>query len=285
MSYQYVEFDGVDLPLFNHSQNHSPMSSDATLRDSIGGSYDWRGATRKKGRKQTISLSGVYLGEVTYLTDGLGNYLVDESGNFIVAGHAKEMLRSQVADLMAKKGVRGQLWREDLSTDDRQWKTARLLQVNWQRKYDDHAVIANMSCAFETSMEFWHAEEATETSVNAVAATPKALNITNNGQQVDDAVITITHTSGTITAIAFLDHATGVDWTWTGSLSGGTILTIDCGAQTIRKGSTDSYSGFALGGSHTAAGWLPLSSGENAFGVTLTGGNATVTVSHYDQYA
>ena len=285
MSYQFVEFDGVDLPLFNHSQNHSPMASDATLRDSIGGAYDWVGAARKKGRKQVISLTGVYLGEVAYLTDGLGNFLVDESGNFIVAGHAKEMLKSQVADLMAKKGVRGQLWREDLALEERQWKTARLLQVNWQRKYDDHAVIANMSCTFETSMEFWHEEDATETSVSAVASTPVALNITNNGQQVDDAVITITQTSGTITAVAFLDHATGVDWTWTGTLVLGQILTIDCDRQTIRKDSSDAYSGFALGGSHSAAGWLPLASGENALGVTVTGGDATVTVSHYDQYA
>lgn len=284
MSYKYVRFDGVSLPLYDHRQAHTPMAAESALRDSIGGAYDWRGTKRKKGRKQTIPISGVYLGETEYLIDELYNYIVDESGNRIIAGNGYQVLQSQIDDLMAKVGVRGQLWREHIYDGTLEWKMARLLQMPWPRTFEDKGVIANVSCTFETSMEFWHAETATENSVNAVASTPISLNLTNLGQEIDDAVLTVTHTSGTITVIAIVDYANGISWTWTGSLSGGNTLTFDCGAKTIRLGDSDSYSGFALGSLHSGAGWLPLAAGENSLSVTLAGGNATVTVSHYNQY-
>lgn len=284
MSYIYTTFDGVNLPLFDHSQNHSLMVAESSFMDSVGGTFDWIGTTRRKGRKQNISFTGVYLGELEYLVDETGDLLIDDLGDYLIVGNGKEMLVSQVAALLEKKGVRASLWRERLADDVLEWKTARLLQVTWPRKYEDHAVKANITCQFETSMEFWHAETATTTSASAVDGVTAGLMVDNAGQVVDDAIITVTRTSGTVTAVSLIGAELGINIAWAGSLGSGDVLTIDCGAQTVRKGSADAYSGFTLGGSHTARGWLPIASGPQSFVTLVTGGNATVSITHYNQF-
>lgn len=282
MGYRYVEFDGVSLPLFDHSQNHSPMPSEATLRDSIGGTYDWVGSARKKGRKQTISFTGVYLGETEYLVDDTGDRLVDDAGDYLIAGDAKQLLMASVAALMEKKGVRGQLWRERLTDDVLQWKTARLLQVNWPRKWEDHAVRADITCQLETAMEFWHAATESTSSGNASNGLVCPVAVSNGGERIDDARIEITCISGTLTAIAITGN--GIELAWTGSLASGETLVIDCSTQTVPAAGVDSYSGFSLGDDHTIAGWLQIDPGDNTYMVTVTGGNATVSIDYYEQF-
>lgn len=283
MSYQYTEFDGVALPLYDHSQAHDMMPSEPTLLDSVGGAYDWKGSGRRKGRKQLISLTGVYFGELTYLVDNVGDYLVDESGNYLIAGDAETMARDQITQLMAKKGVRGQLIRKRLDDDVEQWKTARLLSVAWPRKWEDHAVKGELTCQFETRMEYWHAASATSVPVNVASGTTRALFVQNSGEQIDDATITFERTTGTVTAVSLVCAELGISLSWTGSLGASETLTIDCDTQTIKENTTDAFSGFSLSG-HTAAGWLPIPSGNYVFYATSTGGNANVTISYYNQY-
>lgn len=282
MSYQYVKFLEIPLPLYDHEQAHDPMLSEPTLLDSVGGSYDWRGSNRQAGRKQIISGKGKYFGEITYLVDQSGNQIVDESGNSIITGNAQQTLAAEVRALMEKKGLRGPLWRNRLADSVLQWKTARLLQVNWPRKVEDHAIIAEVSYQFETQMEFWHAATPTISDDNATDGVPLILLVSNSGMTVEDSIISIARSSGTITSISIT--GVGIDITWAGSLGASDELVIDCGLQTIRKNDTDAYSGFALGVSHTAAGWMPLLPGDNLITVTVTGGNAAVENSHYNQY-
>jgi len=111
------------------------------------------------------------------------------------------------------------------------------------------------------------------------------LNVESLGEiQTDDAVMTITRTSGTITSVAVVCIANGINWTWAGSLGASEVLTIDCGNQTMRKNGVNAYSGYAKSGSHTANGWLPLREGINSLLITILGGNATIAVSHYAQF-
>lgn len=283
MSYQYTEFDDVSLPLYDHKQNHAGMPSEATLRDSIGGAYDWRGADRKAGRKQIINGGGKYFGEITYLVDELGDRILDEDDNPIISGDAVTTLAAEVRALMEKKGTRGQLWRRRLADDVLQWKTARLLEVDWPRKVEDHAIIAEVTYRFETLMEWWHADVVTETAGNASSGVPLELNVSNSGMTAEDAVITITRSSGTITQVVIT--ATGVSLKWVGSLGAADVLEIDCGRQTVRENGVDAYSGFTLESGHTVAGWLPLLPGASLIDFTVTGGNATCAVEHYNQYA
>jgi hypothetical protein len=282
MSYQYTAFDDIPLPLYDHKQSHASMASEPTLRDSVGGSYDWRGADRRAGRKQIISGQGKYFGEITYLTDEEGNLILDESDNPIITGNAQQTLAAEVRALMEKKGDRGQLWRNRLTDSVLQWKTARLLNVDWPRKVEDHAIIAEVSYQFETQMEFWHSEDATITDDSAVSGVPLVLTVPNSGMTAEDAIITIARSSGTITEVSIT--GTAIDITWAGSLGASAELVIDCGLQTVRKNGVDAYSGLTLESAHTAAGWLPLLPGDNLITVTVTGGNAAVEISHYNQF-
>lgn len=283
MSYQYTEFDGVPIALYDHAQDHSSMPSESALRDSIGGAWDWRGTTRRKGRRQVFSPSGKYFGETEVLVDETGDPLTDESGDYLIAGDGPTMLAAQVRALMEKKGSQAQLWRRRLVDGVLQWKTARLLAVQWQRKWDDHAIVADITAQFETMMEFWRAATATTASGSATDGVMLALSVDNDGETIDDATIVVTRTSGTITAVSLVCVELGINLSWTGSIGAGEALTIDCGAQTVRENGVDAYSGFSLSG-HTAAGWLPIRQGQYPFAATVTGGNATVSIQYYTQY-
>lgn len=283
MAYRYTEFDGVPLPTANFEQAHDIAPIESDLQDSVGSVYDYRGAARKAARKQTISLRGIYWGETGYMVDEAGNPIVDEAGNYLIAGDAVNMLRAQVDALRAKRGARGPLWRVRISDGARQWLTARLLQIAWQRTRPDMAVRAELSCLFESAMTAWRAETGTGVTASAAAATPTGLLVQNGGDvAVADAVLSVARTSGTITAVRV--QGPGIDWTWTGSIGAGQTLQVDCGSQTMRRSGADVYGGWVRAAAHTAPGWLPLALGDNPFLVTVAGGNATLTISHYNQF-
>lgn len=283
MAYRYIEFDGVPLPAANFEQQHDTAPVESDLLDSVGGVFAYHGNAPKRARRQTISLRGIYWGETDYLVDDLGNPIVDEAGNRLIAGDATAMLRSQVDALRAKRGRQGALVRVRMDDGAEQWLTARLLQIAWQRTRPDMAVRAELSCQFESAMTAWRAETATSVTVSAAAGVPTGL-LTQNGGDVPvaNATLAVARTSGTITAVRV--QGPGIDWTWTGTLDTGQTLTVDCGSQTMRRSGADVYGGWVRAAAHTAAGWLPLALGDNPFLVTVAGGNATITISHYNQF-
>lgn len=283
MAYRYIEFDGVPLPAANFEQQHDTAPVESDLLDSVGGVFAYHGNAPKRARRQTISLRGIYWGETDYLVDDLGNPIVDEAGNRLIAGDAAAMLRSQIDALRAKRGARGPLTRVRIDDGAEQWLTARLLQIAWQRTRPDMAVRAELSCQFESAMTAWRAETATSVTVSAAAGVPTGL-LTQNGGDVaaEDAILTVACTSGTITLVAVAGP--GISWTLTGSLGAGQALTVDDGAQTMRVAGADAYSGWTRAAGHTSSGWLPLELGDSAFTVTLTGGAGDVTLTHYNQF-
>jgi len=117
--------------------------------------------------------------------------------------------------------------------------------------------------------------------VSATAGVAASLVVTNSGLlPVYDGVLSIARTSGTITSVTV--SGGGVNFVWTGSIGAGQTLVIDAGAQTVTIGAADAYAGFALGA--TARDWLPLEVGINILSVTVVGGNATISMSHYNQW-
>lgn len=285
MAYRYTEFAGVPLPVGNLEQSHDTASIESDLIDSIGSAFSYHGSGAKPARKQALQLRGVYWGVTTYLTDEAGNTIVDEAGNRIVAGNARAMLRSQVDALRAQRGQSGPLWRVRISDNARQWLTARLLQVRHERKRADMALVAEITCLFESAMVAWRSESAATTSGNATAGAPLGLLASNGGDvDVHDATLTVLCTSGTVTSVRVQGPEAGIDWTWTGTLATGQTLIVDCGRQTMRRGNTDVYSGWSRAAAHTAPGWLPLAVGDNPLLVTVVGGSATATTSHYNQF-
>jgi len=284
MAYQLIEFDGVPLPLGNPEQDHTGTPVETALLDSIGGAFDYSGAARKRGRRQTISLSGVYDGETTYWVDEAGNRLVDEDGNYLIIGLGPNMLRNQVAALTEKRGVRGALVRKRFDDDVREQKTARLLAIGWRQTGQAGHLIAEVECTFETLDDAWRLETAATATASPTAGVLTALNPDNGGEAtILDAVLTVECTSGTITQLD-IDANVGIDLVWTGSLATGETLTMDCGAQTVQVDGVDSYSGFALGSGHTVAGWLLLEPGLTPLTVLCAGGAADVTITYYPKF-
>lgn len=282
MAYLIDEFDGINLPLYNPQQQDDTAPVDSALLDSVGGVFDYYGTAPRLARRQQIEITGIYLGRTAYLTDEAGNRLVDEAGNYLIAGDAENRLRAQLQALRAKTGVRGPLWRTRQDDGAREWITARLLRVTHGKRQEEMAVMATVTCLWESMHTAWRAEMATTTAGSAVDGIALGINVSNGGDvTVYDATLTITRTSGTITTMVVIGP--NIALSWTGSLASGSLV-IDCGAQTVEAAGADSYSGFELDTGHSARGWLPLETGITPLVITVTGGNATVTVTHYNQF-
>lgn len=282
MPYVLTEFNDVPLPAGMAEDDFSTGEAESALIDSVNGAFDYFGDRVRLPRRRTITQRGIYVGETAYLVDDAGNYIVDESGNRIIAGSATAMLRAAVDAIKAQQGQRGPLWRR---RDDGalQWARARLLRVDYPRTVEDAGRVAHVDCTFETLDAGWRAATATTTAASVSAGATAGLVVPNAGiVSVPDAVFSAAATSGTVTSVRV--QGQGIDWTWTGSLTTGQTLTVDAGAQTVRRGSADAYGGFARASGHTAAGWLPLAPGDNVLLVTVAGGNANITVTHYDQF-
>lgn len=285
MSYKLVQFGSVTLPsvMFQEDMSTAPVAS--TIAQSAGGSFDWRGANRQWPTAQQLTFRTMVRGETLYLIDEAGRQLIDELGNPLIAGTAQTILRNQVDALAGMIGQRDQLWRERLDDGVRQWRYARLLQARPRQDVEQWAAdVVEMEAAFEMANGGWRSQSATTTNGTLVSGGLVGLTINVGGNiEVRDAILTIT-ASGTITSLAITAAALGVSLAWTGSLSSGQVLTIDCGAQTVLRGSVNQYSGFSLAAGHTARGWLPLRNGLNTL-LVQSSGPGSVSVSRYDLYA
>lgn len=282
MAFMIYEFDGVALPQYNAEQDNNSASVDPSLVDSIGGVTDYYGTGQRLPRKYSIQINGLYFGETTYIVDDTGDFIVTDGGDFIIAGEGANVLRAQLQAIRSKVGVRGSLKRKRQDDNAIQWLTARLLRVEHPHKQEEMARRADVTCVWESAMVAWRAETMTTTSKSCTAV-PNALTVPNSGDvQVRDAVFTFT-ASAAVTSVRVTCPLLGVDWTWTGTLSSGQYLTVDNGAQTVRKGTANAYSGFVFNSAHTADRFLPINPGTNPIVVTVDG-TGTAKVEHYNQW-
>jgi hypothetical protein len=287
-SYQIYEFDGVALPLYNANQDLSTGIVDSPLIASAGGIVDvWPGIQRAP-RSTKLSVSGIYASPegTLMLVDYTGAQIVDHAGNRIYIATAPQHLRQQVDALRAKTGVVGRLWRR--RWDDQavaQWKTARLMSVAERSDRQHRTIMAQVECAFECPMANWRDASADVLTANLSSGGQVGMLLDSSGNAtIDDSTLTIAAVGGAISAITIAVPDLGIDLRWTGSLADGRTLTIDCGAQVVRIGSsTGVYSGFSLGPGHTARSWLPLPPGLWAMLVGADG-PGTVQSSHFDQW-
>ncbi len=283
MAYRITLFDDVALPFYNWSQDLGPGDTPSGLRASLGGAYDFIGTRQRLPVTAQHAIEGVYAGDDLYWADHLDNQMVDESDNALMIGDMETTLRAQI-DLIANKlGARGTLWRQRADDSALQWKTARLIAVTRDGKYDERTTLATVACTFETAHAAWRAQTQKSDAANLAAYGYAGVQVNNGGGvTVEDAQILIAATS-TITAIRVEVPRLGVYLTWAGTLASGSTLTIDCGAKTVRNGTTDAYSGFALGAAHTALTWLSLPVGPSSV-LVYANGTGTATIKHYDQF-
>ena len=285
MPYRIYQFGTTPLPPAMTEDDLSTGTTESTLVDSVGGVFDAWGLKRRLPRRQTITVRGMYErtdngrfpdGQPLYLIGELGDHIVDHLGNRIIVDSPALSIRRNADLLKAQEGAVQFLYR--LRDEDSlvQWKLARLLKVGNIRTIDDAGAITNIEAIFETAMAAWRAQALTTVS----GALPALLSLYNaNSIPVSDAILRIT-ASGAITSVTIA--GTGIDLTWTGAMTTGQILSIDCGNQIVRVDSTDAYTGLVRGGGHTAIGWLPIATGTSILSVTANG-PGTATITFYEQ--
>ncbi len=280
MSYRLYAFNEVLLPFRMAEDDLSTATVDSTIVNITGQAWDAWETTRNLPRRHSIQHNGIYVGDGTVLARLNLTEIVTETCDNIIVGNEGQAVRAQVDALKAQIGVQGTLYRLRESDSVLQWKTARLLAVRHRQAVDDIAT-ATIDSSFESTMRAWRG--VTQQSAVLAYTGRGYLYFENNGDlPIDNATLTIT-ASSTITNI-MVELAGGVSWTWTGSLTSGQVLTIDCGALTVLRGTTDQYSGLALNSAHTAIGWLPIPVGAN--NLIFTGnGAATITLRWYEQFA
>ena len=142
----------------------------------------------------------------------------------------------------------------------------------------DHAVLSMI----------WEAEgywKATSTTTTARTSTG-LLTPNNQGSGYDFApVITWASTFTGTNTIRIQQSSLGIDWQWSGSMTSGNTLTVDCGAFTVDNNGSDAYSGMTFNSGHTSSWWMYVPSGSgNAYTFTLTAGTGTFTIVHYDTW-
>lgn len=265
--YQIIEFDGVPLPLLNPDQNHTGARAESTILNVVGGgAFDFRGNRRRRGRSAQFAVTGVLVGEIEYEVAHNGNHIVDHSGNRILVGTATNRLRGQIEALRAKRGIQAPLWRIRLDDNERQWLTARLLEVQNPQTTDDRLFKASVTCQFETTMDAWRGATQIVKSGSLINGTI-GVNVSGGPVPIHDVVITVDPSGGSMTFLRISSPHQGIDLRFTGPVGASQILTIDCGAQTVRIDGVDAYSGFALTGNHSAEGWCPIGTGLPVFEV------------------
>lgn len=283
MPYRFDRFDDAKLPFIDPAPDLSSGQVESTLLDSVGGAFDYYGTRQRLPRRQMMSLDGVFMENTNFLVTHTGAYLVTHAGDYLIAGSGAAVIRTYLDKLTGKLGVRGTLWRQrldDVSVEE--WKTARLMQVRAPRDVKEVSQIVKVGVSFETLMVAWRSAAAITTSESMIAGLIALLPTVGGNTTIEDARITIT-ASATITSINVVCTGAGVDWTWTGSLSSGQSLVIECGDATIRKAGADAYSGFTLNAGHSARGWLPMAPGLNVVHVTADN-TGTFAIRHYDQW-
>lgn len=175
-------------------------------------------------------------------------------------------------------GQRLQLWRMRAADSALQWKYARMLSCQWDRDVEQ-SQHAEINSEFE-AVGYWKAQSQSTTS----RASTGTLTPTGGGAaRVFDAVITFTASGTGTKTIRMQDSASGIDWTWSASVTSGQVVTIDCGAFSVLKNGANAYSAFTLNGAHASDYWCVILPGSNTFTFTLTGAG-TVQVAWYDQW-
>jgi hypothetical protein len=281
--YRMSDFGGIALPSLNPKEFHDAPPSGPGLTRSIGGSFDYYGTAQSTAIGQTLTHVATYVGEDANLIDEDGNFLVDELGNNILGGYACDDLQTQVSALRALIRTSNRLVRRRLSDGWREWKQARLLSLRHPANFSE-GVRAEITSAFELVDDGWHSELLSVYTRAVPSDTTTNLFVQNGSNiTVNDAVLTITRQSGTITSVVIATN-TGISINWLGSMATGALV-IDAGQSTVRLNGVSAYNANFLGIGHTARGWLPLLPGPTTLAITLTGGSATARIEFYEQTA
>jgi hypothetical protein len=252
---------GVALPIRALEQ---PVGIGAAATSMIalpgGNSWDSMGATQTRLASQIITIRGGWL-----------------------SATAADMT-TKIDALRALVGTRNYLWTTPDSGSTKRSRLARCLDVRASVR-PGFTRWMQVEMDFELAAGPWagaaHSAEST-----TLDASPHDVATTNAGNaRVRDAIITVRAVGTDLTVIG-VSLAGKVDWHWTGTLTVGNDLVINCGTKRILNNGSDAYATFALQAGHADNDWLPLDAGVNTYSVHLTGGaSSTFKLDYNDGWA
>lgn len=160
------------------------------------------------------------------------------------------------------------------------WRYARLVGLQAESRAEHH-LGANVTQPVELTfqcVEAWWRGAAHDVDVTLTGPSPQSMVMANAGNRtVNNAIITVAAVPSNITSLTIAVTGSS-SFTFSGTITAGQSLVIDCGAMTVKNNGADAYANFALGGSHVIDDWLRLVSGNTTVVVTWTGGGATSTI-------
>lgn len=281
MAYYLSSFITTAIPAYDQVLDDSPARARDAIINTIAGGYD------SDGDQDATAV-------LPYELSCTSTILATSQANW----------RAEVDKFRALVRKTGRLYRKAIDDNTIQWCKARLVamptvqgphQVLWTKVNFRFQVRSLWVGADHTpwvldSGEIFdgglYLDEAGFTET--MASSPHTITVTNGGNRVvTNPVVTITAGGANITA-ATIAKTGETKIVWSGTLTAGNDLVIDCGKFTITNNGANAYSGkAAFDSNHTIAEWLRLDPGNNDIDVTFTGGStdSTVTVEFRDGWA
>jgi hypothetical protein len=199
-------------------------------------------------------------------------------------------------------GQRGRLFREWQDTNI-EWVTARLVKVGAERDLDQIRHL-EVDVDFEVYSGYWHGDLIAAWTFDSgeifdsglffdsggdqvtLDSSPKNFTITLNGNAiVNDPIITVTAGGANITSLTIrnLSSNNEADLRYTGTITSGQALVIDCGAYTVENNGVDDEANHSVGANHAINEWFRLKDGSNSIRISITGGSNDSTID-FDYY-
>lgn len=274
-----TQFGTYVFPLFNKRDFVSTGDTGGTLlRLPGGGAYD------------------------AYGTDDAPEAIREVSTEFEIIDSTTTAVQTARDQIRSRAGKWRRLWAHFPDGSDR-WAWARLSKVKMERRRE-YLFYQPVGLTFEIKDPGWNGTGhgaawyldsglyldaglyLDHDDTITLDSSPKSATITNGGNRtVTAAVLSIRAAGNPISAITFACGS--CNWTFSGSVAAGKVLTIDTGTRSIRNDGVDAYSLFTLNAGHTVADWLQLAAGANSVTITYTcaGAASTLTPTFYDGWA
>lgn len=278
MTYNLTRFDELDLPTSDPEVDVGTGEAHAPIRTlPAGGVFDSLGDQVAR-RKKT---------EIQYRT--------------LVRGDTAALLKTAFDNLKGKWGKRGRLYRRH-DTAEYEWILARLMEIKADRKVHQVSAIPirlvfslvdpvwwgdshGTPWTFDSGELFDAGKRFDEETEDKVALAPSATTsfaVNNSGNAiVENAVITVTAGDANITALDIRRRIGGTvneQLLYSGAITAGESLVIDCGAWTVENNGSDDIDNFAFGSLHQTDSMFKLLPGANSIRVDITGGGTGSTI-------
>ncbi|RME20088.1 MAG: hypothetical protein D6800_13475 [Candidatus Zixiibacteriota bacterium] len=246
--YYIYEFDGLTLPAGHEDDNSAEAAGDFLAL--FAGQYDANGSEQTYHR-------GMQVSKKLYVT-----------------GDTAADVVSTLNSLRGKVGKRGTLRRRWVDGSTEQWCTARLLRFD-ASKTPENNLHQEITLTWSIISPLWYSQSQTVSAVDLITS-PQTISVTNSGNApVLNAVITVAMPSVLPVDITSLTVSmTGKsELVYSGTLTAGDTLEIDCGARSVKLNGADSYSNVSFGSNHAISEWLRLEPGSNSIIISVSPDN------------